>query len=245
MTARIDEIEAGVHRLSVFVPEVTPVGFTFNAFLVGGDEPLLFHAGQRRMFSAFEPAVRRILPPEALRWVAFGHVEADECGAMNAWLEQAPQAQVAHGRVGCDVSVADLAIREPRPLDDGDVIEAGDRRFRYFATPHVPHGWDAGVLFEETTGTLFCGDLFTSVGDGPALTEGDIVGPAIAAEQLFQAPSLGPNTAPTLRRLAALKPKTLAVMHGPSFRGDGEGALLALADWYAAALVKAISPATV
>jgi flavorubredoxin len=244
MTARIDEIEAGVHRLSVFTPEVTPVGFTFNAFLIDGDEPLLFHAGQRRMFAEFEPAMRRILPPERLRWIAFGHVEADECGAMNAWLAQAPQAQVAHGRVGCDVSVADLAIRAPRPLDDGEVIAAGERRFRYLATPHVPHGWDAGVLFEETTRTLFCGDLFTAVGDAPALTEGDIVGPAVEAEQMFHSTSLGPYTAPTLRRLAALKPQTLALMHGPSFRGDGEAALLTLADWYEAALGKASQPAT-
>ena len=245
MAARVDEIEAGVHRLSVFVPEVTPVGFTFNAFLIDGDEPLLFHAGQRRMFTEFEPAVRRILPPESLRWIAFGHVEADECGAMNAWLEQAPNALIAHGRVGCDVSVGDLAVRAPRPLDDGEIIAAGDRRFRYLATPHVPHGWDAGVLFEETTRTLFCGDLFTSIGPGPALTEGDVVGPAVEAERMFQATCLSPSTAPTLRRLAALKPTTLALMHGPSFRGDGEAALLALADWYEAALAEASRPATV
>lgn len=238
MAAQVDEIGPGVYRLSVFAPQVGPTGFTFNSFLVDGDAPLLFHAGQRRMFPEYLEAVRTIRPVEDLRAIAFGHVEADECGAMNLWLEQAPSAVVMHGRVGCDVSVEDLAIRAPRPLDDGDVIDLG-RRYRYLATPHVPHGWDAGVLFDEGSGTLFCGDLFTSLGPGPALTEGDILGPAIDAEQAFHSTSIGPYTAPTLRRLAALKPTTLAIMHGPSFRGDGEAALLGLADFYAAEVAQA------
>lgn len=238
MAARIDEIGAGVYRLSVFEPQVGPTGFTFNSFLVDGDAPLLFHAGKRGMFAEYAEAVRKIRPVEDLRFVGFGHVEADECGAMNLWLEQAPQAVVMHGKVGCDVSIEDMAIRAPRPLEDDERIDLG-RHFRYLATPHVPHGWDAGVLFDEDSRTLFCGDLFTSLGDGPALIEGDIVGPAIAAEEMFRATSIGPYTAPTLRRLAALKPSTLAIMHGPSFRGDGEAALLALADFYEAEVARA------
>jgi flavorubredoxin len=229
----IDEIAANIYRLSTFVPEIAPpAGFTFNHFLVMADEPLLFHCGLRAMFPSLSAAVARILPVERLRWITFGHVEADECGAMNAWLAAAPQAEVAHGMISCQVSLNDMADRLPRVLGDGEVLDIGGRSIRYVDTPHVPHGWDAGVLYEETTGTLFCGDLFTHTGDGPALTEADIVRPAIAAETLFRYTSLGPATAPTIRKLAALAPRRLALMHGSSFSGDAAGAVRALADHY-------------
>src|SRR5581483_11378991 len=150
METRISEIADGIFRLSTFVPEIAPPsGFTFNQFLVLGEEPLLFHTGLRRMFPLTRAAVGRLISPERLCWIAFGHYEADECGAMNEWLAVAPRAQ-------------------------------------------VPHGWDAGVIYEETTHTLMCGDLFTQVGDGPALTQGDVVGPAIAGEDLFNYSSLNP-----------------------------------------------------
>jgi flavorubredoxin len=152
---------------------------------------------------------------------------------MNDWLAIAPHAQVAHGRTGCDVSLNDMADRAPRALADGEVIElGGGKRVRYLDTPHTPHGWDAGLIYEEATGTLFCGDLFTQQEDGPALVEDDIVGPAVAAEDLFGYSALNPDMGRTLRRLAGLKPKTLALMHGPSFSGDGAGALTALAADY-------------
>jgi glyoxylase-like metal-dependent hydrolase (beta-lactamase superfamily II) len=152
---------------------------------------------------------------------------------MNEWLAVAPQAQPAQGQTGCLVSLNDFADRAPRVLRDGEVIElGGGKRVRYLDTPHTPHGWDAGVLYEESTGTLLCGDLFTQLGDGPALTEGDIVGPATAGEDLFQYSSLAPSMGTTLRGLAALSPRTLALMHGPSFEGDGAAALVALADFY-------------
>ncbi len=234
METRIDEIAGGIFRLSTFVPEIAPpAGFTFNQFLVLGEEPLLFHTGHRKMFPLVRAAVARLIPPEKLRWIAFGHYEADECGAMNEWLAVAPQAEVAHGQTGVLVSLNDMADRPPRILRDGETIDLGNgKRVRFLDTPHIPHGWDAGVLYEETTGTLLCGDLFTQLGDAAALTEGDIVGPAIAAEDLFRYSSLNPFMGTTIRGLSKLAPRTLALMHGPSFTGNGAAALAALADDY-------------
>ncbi len=234
MTTKVDEIAAGIYRVSTFVPQIAPpAGFTFNQFLVLGDEPLLFHTGLRRMFPMVRDAVARIMPPERLRWIAFGHYEADECGAMNEWLSVAPRAEIAHGQTACLVSLNDMADRAPRVLTDGEVLEIGDgRRLRYIDTPHVPHGWEAGVMMEESSGTLLCGDLFTQLGDGPAVIEGDIVGPAIAAEDIFRASSLSPGMGAIIRRLSALEPQTLALMLGPAFAGDGKAALEALADDY-------------
>lgn len=233
MQTRVAEIAAGVYRLSTFVPEVAaPAGFTFNQFLITGDEPLLFHTGPRRMFPLIREAAAKIIDPARLRWITFGHYEADECGSMNDWLAIAPHAQIAHGETGCDVSIADQADRPPRPLLDGETIDLGGKRVRYLYTPHTPHGWDAGLLYEETTGTLFCGDLFTQVEDGPALTERDIVGPAILAEDMFAYSTRNPGMGATIRHLADLKPRTLALMHGPAYAGDGAAALRALADDY-------------
>jgi flavorubredoxin len=234
METKIDEIANGVYRLSTFVSVIAPpAGFTFNQFLVLGDEPLLFHTGLRKMFPLVLSAVSRLMPPERLRWITFGHYEADECGSMNEWLAVAPQAEVAHGRTGSQVSLNDMADRAPHVLQDGETIElGGGKRVRYLDTPHIPHGWDAGVLYEETTGTLLCGDLLTQLGDGPALTAADIVGPAIAAEEMFEYSCLNPSMGATIRRLADLSPCALALMHGPSFHGDGPAALRALADYY-------------
>ena len=233
MQTKIDEIANGIYRLSTFVPEIAPpAGFTFNQFLVTGDEPLLFHTGLRKMFPHIRDAVSRLIPPERLRWVAFGHYEADDCGAMNEWLAVAPQAQVAHGQTGCLVSLNDMADRAPRILQDGETIDLGGKRVRYIDTPHVPHGWEAGVLFEESTKTLLCGDLFTQLGDGAALTNSDIVAPAIVAEDIYSYSSLHPTMGGTIRQLAALSPRTLGLMHGPSFDGDGSAALCALAGEY-------------
>ena len=237
MDTRIDEIAPDLYRFSTFVPEIAPpAGFTFNQFLLLAEEPLLFHCGQRQLFPGLAAAVARVLPLERLRWLSFGHVEADECGAMNLWLAAAPRAQVAHGQLACMVSLNDLADRPPRALADGEVLDLGGRRVRWCDTPHLPHGWEAGVLYEESAGTLLCGDLFTHVGQGPALTRDDIVGPAAAAEAAFLATALTPSTAPLLRRLAALRPATLALMHGSSFAGDGGAALEALAGFYEARL---------
>jgi flavorubredoxin len=232
MQTRTDEIADGIYRLSTFVPEVTPDGFTFNQFLVKAAEPLLFHTGPRALFGSVSQAVARILPLADLRWITFGHVESDECGSMNQWLAAAPRAVVAHGGVGVMVSLNDLCDRSPRTLADGELLDLGGKRVRHIDTPHVPHNWEARVLFEETTRTLLCGDLFTHAGNGPAVTESDIVGPARAGEELFRATCYTPATGPTLRRLAELEPQTLALMHGSSFRGDGARALRDLAGFY-------------
>lgn len=232
MTTKIDEIAPRVYRLSTLVPEIGPTGFTFNQFLLVDDEPLLFHTGHRSMFPSVRDAIAQVMPVERLRWIAFGHVESDECGAMNEFLAAAPNAQVAHGELGCMVSLNEMADRPPRPLANGETIELGAMRVRHIDTPHVPHGWEARVLYEETTGTLLCGDLFTHFGDGPALTEDDIIGPAGVAEDAFHATSLAPSTPATIHQLAELAPRTLALMHGSSFTGDCAGMLHALADNY-------------
>jgi flavorubredoxin len=233
MSTTVDEIADRIYRISTWVPDVSPpAGFTFNQFLIDADQPLLFHTGPRAMFPLVSEAVERVLPIERLRWITFGHVEADECGSMNQWLAAAPDAQVAHGVIGCMVSLNDLADRTPRPLADGELLDLGGKRVRHLDTPHVPHAWEARVLYEETTGTLLCGDLFTHIGNGPALTTNDIVTPAVEAENLFRASSLAPNTAEVIRRLADLTPTTLALMHGSSFNGDSATALNDLADAY-------------
>ncbi len=230
METRISEIANGVYRLSTLAPDIAPpAGFSFNQFLVMADEPLLFHAGHRAMFGSISAAVSRLMPLEKLRWISFSHLEADESGAMNAWLAAAPRAQIAHGQVACDVSLNDLADRPPRILQDSEVLDLGGKRVRFLATPHVPHGWDAGLMFEETGSTLLCSDILGQVGDGPALDGADIVTRALEAEDLFHSMSVTPSSIATLHRLAALKPATLAIMHGSSFAGDAEGALSAFA----------------
>jgi flavorubredoxin len=233
METTLDEIADGIYRLSTYVPEVAPpAGFSFNQFLVVADEPLLFHTGPRGMFPLVAEAVARVVPVERLRWITFGHVESDECGSVNMWLAAAPSSTVAHGALGCDVSLDDLCDRRPRPLDDGEVIDLGGKRVRMLATPHVPHGWEAQVLFEETTGTLLCGDILSHLGGGPALTTDDVVEAALEAEAIFRSSSLAPDTTDVLRRLGDLAPTTLAIMHGSSFSGDGGKALYDLADGY-------------
>ncbi len=233
MTTIVNEIADRIYRISTFVPEVAaPDGFSFNQFLVDAGEPLLFHCGHRAMFPDIAAAVARIMPLDRLRWISFSHLEADEAGAMNQWLAAAPRAELAHGMTGCMVSLNDLADRPPRAFADDEVQDLGGRRLRHLDTPHTPHGWDARMLYEETTGTLLCSDLFAHAGAGPALTADDIVGPAIAAEDMFRAMSITAATAPTLRRLAALQPRTLAIMHGASFNGDAAAALTAFADHF-------------
>ena len=216
---KINEVANGIYRLSTYVPDIAPpAGFTFNQFLVLGDEPLMFHTGLRKMFPLNRGALSRIIPPERLRWIAFGHFEADECGAMNEWLAVAPQAQAAHGQTGCMVSLNDFADRAPRVLNDGEVVDlGGGKRVRFIDTPHTPHGWDAGVLFEESTKTLLCGDCRSD---------------DIAIEDVFKYSCLNPGMGATIRGLSNLAPRTLALMHGPSFTGDGAAALRALADDY-------------
>jgi flavorubredoxin len=232
MHTTIDEIAPDTFRLSTFIPDVGPTGMTFNQFLVRDEQPLLFHTGHRQLFPLVSEAIGTLVPVDQLRWIAFGHIEADECGSLNQFLAAAPDAQVAHGALGCMVSLNDMADRPPVPLADGEVLELGHHRVRHLDTPHVPHGWESRVLFDETTGTLFCGDLLTQLGDVAPLVDTDVLDAALVAEDLFGATCLTPTTSSTIRRLAELGATTLATMHGSSYNGDTTATLLALADAY-------------
>ena len=225
METRVTEIADRIYRLSTFLPAVGPTGLSFNQFLVDAEQPLLFHCGQRALFPAVSQAAARVMDLRRLRWITFSHIEADECGALGEWLAAAPDATVTHGAIGCAIWLNDQAPRPPRALADGETLDLGGRRVRRLDTPHVPHCWDAGLMYEETTGTLFTSDLLTHGGDQAPLTEGDVLGPAMAAERQFGYTAVSPQTGATIRRLAQLAPRTLAIMHGSSFAGDG-GALL-------------------
>jgi flavorubredoxin len=225
----IDEIAEGIYRIS------TPVqvlgGFTFNQYLVVDEEPLLFHAGLRRMFPLIREAISKVLPVDRLRYIGVSHFEADESGALNDLLAVAPAAVPVCSAIGAMVSINDVSDREARPLTNGGELSLGGRKLRWIDTPHLPHGWDCGYLFDERTRTLLCGDLFTRGGaDHPPLTESDILAPSEA----FRAPldyfAHSINTREMLERLAAYKPTTLACMHGSAWRGDGAAILRALAD---------------
>jgi flavorubredoxin len=230
--AVIDEIAPDVFRICLYEPALD---MQFNHFLVRDDAPLLFHTGYRRAFGALREAVATLIDPAKLRWVGWSHFESDECGALNEWLRVAPHAEPVCSFVGKVVNVDDFSIRPARGLGRDDVIDTGRHRFRYISSPHLPHGWDAGVMFEETDRTLLCSDLFHHFGDGAAVTEGDILGPVRDAMRKMQSgPLIGYmpytcHTEPLLRRLAELKPRTLAVMHGSSYVGDGGKALCELA----------------
>jgi flavorubredoxin len=236
MQTKIDQIGDQLYRISTYIPEISPYGFTFNQFLIDADEPLLYHTGMRALFPAVRAAVEKVMPLPRLRWIAFAHLEADECGAVNEFLAAAPHAQVAHGALGCQVSLDDQCLRPPRPLQDGEVLDLGGaalaRRVIEIATPHVPHNWESHMFFEMETGTLFCGDLLTQLGDGPAVTSDDILGAAIAAEEAFHQTSLGAAVPATYRRLAGLRPRQLAIMHGSAYAGDCPALLRAMADAY-------------
>ena len=231
MDTQVDEIGVGIYRLSTWIPDITENGFTFNQFLLTGDEPFLFHTGMRQLFPLVSEAINRVMPLEKLRWISFGHLEADECGAMNLLLEAAPNAEVVQGPLAVMLSLTDMCDRPPIAAGD-EPLDTGGHRLRFIPTPHVPHNWEAGVWFDETTSTLLAGDLLTHVGRCPALTESDIVEPALEAEGFFHATGLTTNLQPALAQLAELKPTTLAVMHGSSFTGDGAGQLRGLADGY-------------
>ncbi len=232
MTTTVTEIAADLYRISTFAPDF---GIQFNQFLVKDDEPFLMHTGFKTMFAATRDGVARVLDPARVRWIGFSHFESDECGALNEWLATAPQAQAVCSFVGATVSVNDFAVRPARALADDEVLQIGRHRLRFLATPHVPHGWDAGLFFEETDRTLLCSDLFFQPGDPPPLTRADLVGPARAAIIDGQAGPLAkdmpytPYTDATMQRLADLQPRLLATMHGSSFAGAGAGALRALA----------------
>jgi flavorubredoxin len=228
----VHEIAAGIYRINTpVVIEGGPGGFSFNQYLFIDDEPMIFHTGPRKMFPLVREAVVRVMPVEKLRYVAFSHVEADECGSLNEWLAVAPQSVPLCGTVAAVVSISDLADRPPRALADGETLSLGKSSVRWFDAPHLPHAWECGYLMEERTKTLLCGDLFTQPGANHSpITESDILGPSEAFRHAMDYYSHTKNARVMLERLASAKPTTLACMHGSAWRGDGASLLQALAD---------------
>ena len=230
----VHEIAAGIYRISTPIPpSQMPGGFTFNQILIADEVPLLFHTGLRGMFPVVREAVEHVLgDAAALRYVAFSHIEADECGALNQWLAVAPQARPVCSTIAVMTSMNDLADRPPIAMADGEELELGAKRVRWLDAPHLPHNWECGYLFEATTRTLLCGDLFTHSGAGelPALTESDVLGPSEALRASMGGVAIEKDTRRLLDKLARTEPTTLALMHGSSYRGDGSALLRGLAD---------------
>jgi flavorubredoxin len=226
----LHEIAPGIYRINTPVQIPGGMGFNFNQYLVVDDEPLVFHTGPRLMFPLVAEAIGKVLPLERLRYVAFSHYEADECGSLNDFLAAAPAAVPVCGQIAAMVSVNDVAARPAFALADGAVLRTGSRAFRWLDAPHVPHGWDCGFMMELETRTLFCGDLFTQGGSGAvAITDTDIVGPSEAFRRSMDYYSHAPHTAATLERLAREQPRVLACMHGSAWQGDGASLLRVLA----------------
>lgn len=225
----IHEIAAGIYRINTPV-NLTGGGFNFNQYLIADDRPLLFHTGPRGLFPLVREAIAAVLPPERLRYIGFSHYEADECGSLNQFLASAPESVPVCSKVAAMVSVNDIADRAPQALADGEALPLGQHTLRWFDTPHLPHGWECGYLFDDTTRTLLCGDLFTQGGSGKdALVERDILEPSEGFRRTMDYYAHAPNTRAMLERLADESPATLACMHGSAWRGDGGALLRALA----------------
>ena len=232
MHTRIAEVGDDTYQLTTYLADMD---FAVNQYLVAAEEPLLFHTGMRGLFPLVAEAVEQVLPIASVRWIGFGHVEADECGSLNDWLGVAPRAVPVCGRIGAMTTINDVADRPPRVLAHAETLTLGQRTVRWLDTPHVPHAWDCGLMLETTTRTFLCGDLFTQGGTGEIpLTESDILEPS----EEFRAPldyfAHSPDTTRILERIARERPTTLACMHGSAFRGDGAALLLALAERVAA-----------
>jgi flavorubredoxin len=227
---RVDVIVEGIYRIAT--PVRRPSGdFSYNQYLILDDEPLLFHTGPRRLFPLVREAVAAVLPLTRLRHISFSHYEADECGALNEFLAAAPAAAPLCGRIAALVAVNDVADRPPRVLADGETLRLGAHEVCWYDTPHLPHAWESGLLFETRTQTLLCSDLFTCGGaDHPPLTDADILEPSEAFRHQLDYFSHTPNAPTMIERLAELNPTTLALMHGPAWRGDGARLLRALGE---------------
>nr|WP_311528181.1 MBL fold metallo-hydrolase [uncultured Ralstonia sp.] len=227
----VHEVADGIYRINTPVQIPGAGGFSFNQYLIVDDVPLLFHTGPRKMFPLVQEAVASVLPVDQIRYIAFSHVEADECGSLNEWLRVAPQSVPLCGSVAALVSIGDLADRPPKALADGETVALGKHRVRWLDTPHLPHAWECGFLTEDSTHTLLCGDLFTQPGaDLPPLTESDILGPSEAFRHQLDYYSHTMNARPLFEKLIAAEPATLACMHGSAWRGDGAKLLRALMD---------------
>lgn len=221
--AEVHEIGDRIYRISSSVPQA-PV--EFSQFLINADEPLLFHTGAKGLFADTLDAVKKIVDPAKLKYISWSHLESDECGAAPEFLKAAPDAELVCGSIGAMVGVGDFFDAPVKAMNDGDVLDLGSHKLRFLVTPHVPHAWDAILVFEENSRTLFCSDLFTSFGKPVAMTDSDIIEPAMAA--LANLPGylpVGPHTAAVFDRLEALQPKALAGHHSSTYTGDAVQAL--------------------
>ena len=232
MSTQIDEIADGIYRICTPVtPEAFPGGFTYNQFVILDDAPMLFHTGMNRIFTEVRAAVASIVPLDRLRYVGFSHYEADECGALNAFLEAAPNAVPVCSAIGARVTIGDFSLRPPHGMKHGERLSLGRHTMQWLDAPHVPHGWDCGYMLDELTGTLFCGDLFTQPGsEHPPVVDTDILASSEAMRRRVNYYALGPETRPTIERIAQTAPRLLACMHGSAWRGDGAHMLRSLAD---------------
>lgn len=225
----IDEVATGIYRICTPL-DVIPGGFTFNSYLIAGDEPLLFHTGYRKLFPITVEAIRKVVPVEKLRWIGGSHFEGDEFGALNDFLAAAPEAMSFGAEIGVLTSLNDFASRPARGLKDGEGFSIGSRRMKWLYTPHVPHGWDCGILFDLSTKTLLCGDLFTQpVANMPPVTETEVLSASEGMREMMDYYAHATSTSATLERLASLQPSMLACQHGSAYRGDGAALLRELA----------------
>lgn len=228
----VHEIAEGIYRINTPLPpsEVPPHGFSFNQYLIRDEAPLLFHTGLRKMFPLVKEAVAAILPPESLRYIAFSHYEADECGAMNEWLATAPQCTAVCSSIAALVSVEDVADRPPKAMNEGEILELGTHKLQWFDAPHLPHAWECGYMFEKHTSTMLSGDLFTQPGTGEKpLTDNDILEPSEAFRKGMDYYSHSIHAPALLEKLASANPTTLACMHGSAWQGNGAALLRQLA----------------
>lgn len=226
---RVDEVAAGIYRISTPL-DVIPGGFTFNSYLIADDEPLLFHSGWRKMFPITLEAIRKVMPAEKLRWIGGSHFEGDEFGALNDLLTAAPEATPFGAEIGVLTSLDDFAIRPARGFADGEEFSVGSRRMKWLYTPHVPHGWDCGILFDLSTQTLLCGDLFTQPGANvQPVTESEVLTASEGMREMMDYYAHATSTSAILERLASLRPSMLACQHGSAYRGDGAALLRELA----------------
>ncbi len=226
---RVDEVADGIYRICTPL-DVIPGGFTFNSYLIADDEPVLFHTGYRKLFATTVEAVGKVLPARELRWIGGSHFEGDEFGALNDLLTAAPQATAFGSEIGVLTSLNDFASRPARAMQDGEEFTTGRHRLQWLYTPHVPHGWDCGVLFDHSTGTLLCGDLFTQPGaTAPPVTESEILTASEGMRGMMDYYAHATSTTAILERLARLSPSMLACQHGSAYRGDGAVLLRELA----------------
>lgn len=224
--ASIDKITEDTYRINIGMPDMIPGGFSFNQYLVVDEMPLLFHTGPKKLFPLVREQIETVLPLSSLRYLAFSHVESDECGSLSEFLDASPEARPVCSQVAAMVSVGDMVEVEPLAMADGQELSLGRHQLLWQSTPHLPHGWDCGYFFDVTTKTLFCGDLFTQPGLGERpLVSNDILGPSEVFRSQMDYFSHGRDTSKLIDKLALLEPDLLACMHGSAWKGDGAGML--------------------